>query len=379
MARVLVIDDELLVRRSYERVLRRDGHDVVLAAHGHEGLRIASERSFDLTIVDFQMPILDGVEVLQRMREMQPACIRILATAHLELNAIVGAVNRGEVSRVIEKPIDSRGLITEVNAVLDSRRRLAEAARVQDEDQARAQRLALECLIRDDHLRLALQPIASAETSEIFAYESLMRSSLPALPHPGAVLAAAEQHGFLEAVSEVVVKRAAAWLEQMPSGPLLFINLHPDELSDAEGIERRLQRLAPWADRVVLEITERSRLQSIHRWEEAVKRITDAGFAIAVDDLGAGYSSLSVLAELQPSFVKVDMSIVRNVHADPRKRRLVDLLCRFADATGARLVAEGVETADEAEALRQCGAHLLQGYFFGRPTLTPDLALRIAS
>lgn len=379
MARVLVIDDEPLVRKSYERVLRRDGHDVVLAAHGHEGLRIASERSFDLTIVDFQMPILDGVEVLQRMREMQPACIRILATAHLELNAIVGAVNRGEVSRVIEKPIDSRGLVTEVNAVLDSRRRLAEAARVQDEEQARAQRLSLESLIRDDHLRLALQPIVSAETSEIFAYESLMRSSLPALPHPGAVLAAAEQHGFLEAVSEVVVKRAAAWLEQMPSTPLLFINLHPDELSDAEGIDKRLQRLAPWAHRVVLEITERSRLQSIHRWEEAVKRITDAGFAIAVDDLGAGYSSLSVLAELQPSFVKVDMSIVRNVHADPRKRRLVDLLCRFADATGARLVAEGVETADEAEALRQCGAHLLQGYFFGRPTLTPDLGLRIAS
>lgn len=379
MARVLVIDDEPLVRKSYERVLRRDGHDVVLAAHGHEGLRIASERSFDLTIVDFQMPILDGVEVLQRMREMQPACIRILATAHLELNAIVGAVNRGEVSRVIEKPIDSRGLVTEVNAVLDSRRRLAEAARVQDEEQSRAQRLSLESLIRDDHLRLALQPIVSAETSEIFAYESLMRSSLPALPHPGAVLAAAEQHGFLEAVSEVVVKRAAAWLEQMPNTPLLFINLHPDELSDAEGIDKRLQRLAPWAHRVVLEITERSRLQSIHRWEEAVKRITDAGFAIAVDDLGAGYSSLSVLAELQPSFVKVDMSIVRNVHADPRKRRLVDLLCRFADATGARLVAEGVETADEAEALRQCGAHLLQGYFFGRPTLTPDLGLRIAS
>lgn len=378
MARVLVIDDEALVRKSIERVLRKDGHDVVLAAHGHEGLHVATERSFDVAIVDFKMPIIDGVEVLQRMRELQPHCARILVTARLDLNAIVGAVNRGEVSRVIEKPFDSRGLVAEVNAVLDNRRRLAEAARQQDEDQARAQRVALCTLLQDDHLRLALQPIVAAADGQILAYECLMRSSLPALPHPGAVLAAAEQHDMLEEVSAVVVQRAADWLSVLPAGVQLFINLHPDELSDADSLANRLERLRPWADRVVLEITERSRLQSISRWEDAVKKMTDAGFSIAVDDLGAGYSSLSVLAELQPTFVKVDMSIVRNVNSDPRKRRLVDLLCRFADATGARLVAEGVETAAEAEALRQCGAHLLQGYYFGRPNLNPDLGLRVA-
>ena len=378
MARVLVIDDEALVRKSIERVLRKDGHDVLLAAHGHEGLRFATERSFDVAIVDFKMPIIDGVEVLQRMRELQPHCARILVTARLDLNAIVGAVNRGEVSRVIEKPFDSRGLVAEVNAVLDNRRRMAEAARQQDEELARSQRVALHTLLHDDHLRLALQPIVAAADGQIVAYECLMRSSLAALPHPGAVLAAAEQHDMLAEVSEVVVQRAADWLAVLPPGVQLFINLHPDELSDADSIATRLSRLQPWADRVVLEITERSRLQSISRWEDAVKRITDAGFSIAVDDLGAGYSSLSVLAELQPSFVKVDMSIVRNVNLDPRKRRLVDLLCRFADATGARLVAEGVETAAEAEALRQCGAHLLQGYYFGRPNLNPDLGLRIA-
>ena len=99
------------------------------------------------------------------------------------------------------------------------------------------------------------------------------------------------------------------------------------------------------------------------------------GFAIAVDDLGAGYSSLSVLAELQPSFIKVDMSIVRGIDCDPRKQRLVDLLCRFADATDATLIAEGVETGEEAAALRECGAHLLQGYLFGKPSseLSPTI------
>jgi len=96
--------------------------------------------------------------------------------------------------------------------------------------------------------------------------------------------------------------------------------------------------------------------------------VTEMGFSIAVDDLGAGYSSLSVLAELQPRFIKVDMSIVRGIDTEPRKQRLVDLLTRFAEATGATLIAEGVETTEEAEALRSCGAHWLQGYLFGRPS-----------
>ena len=133
----------------------------------------------------------------------------------------------------------------------------------------------------------------------------------------------------------------------------------------------RLQTLSAHADRVVLEITERGRLQSIYGWEESLQQAKEMGFAIAVDDLGSGYSSLSVLADLQPRFIKVDMSIVRGVDASRRKQRLVSMLCRFAEATGAQLVAEGVETDDEAHALLEAGTHLMQGYRFGRPSLDP--------
>jgi EAL domain-containing protein (putative c-di-GMP-specific phosphodiesterase class I) len=122
------------------------------------------------------------------------------------------------------------------------------------------------------------------------------------------------------------------------------------------------------ADRVVLEITERSRATDVHSWEQAIAMLTELGFAIAVDDLGAGYSSLSVLAELKPQYIKVDMSIVRDVDSDPRKQRLIDLLSRFADATDSVLIAEGVETEAEARTVRTCGAHLIQGYLLGRPS-----------
>jgi EAL domain-containing protein (putative c-di-GMP-specific phosphodiesterase class I) len=173
---------------------------------------------------------------------------------------------------------------------------------------------------------------------------------------------------MLPELGQAVSKYAAGWMTQIPPGIKLFMNLHPDELADPDGMCRSLQPLQPWAESVVLEITERSRLQGIEAWDESVERVTAMGFSIAVDDLGAGYSSLSVLAELQPSFIKVDMSIVRGIDCDPRKQRLVDLLCRFADATNATLIAEGVETKEEATSLRECGAHLLQGYLFGKPS-----------
>ena len=120
---------------------------------------------------------------------------------------------------------------------------------------------------------------------------------------------------------------------------------------------------------MVVEITERRRVTEVEGWRDSVAVLTKLGFGIAVDDMGAGYSSLSVLAELSPQFIKIDMSIVRNIHTDDRKQRLMDLLVRFANTTGAKVISEGVETEEEAATLRALGSHWLQGYLFGRPSL----------
>ena len=122
---------------------------------------------------------------------------------------------------------------------------------------------------------------------------------------------------------------------------------------------------------MTLEITERRPLHDIARWDESVRGISSAGFKIAIDDLGAGYSSLTMLADLKPQFIKLDMSLVRNIENESRKQRLVQLMVTFADATNAQTIAEGVETAEESAALIDCGIHLMQGFFYGRP----DLAL----
>jgi EAL domain-containing protein (putative c-di-GMP-specific phosphodiesterase class I)/AmiR/NasT family two-component response regulator len=369
MARILAVDDDPLVRRCMSRILVNAGHEVVPASHGADALQLASDKAFDVALVDYQLPFLDGLEVLQRLREVQPGCLRILVTGALDLPMIMDAVNRGEVMRVVEKPFESAGLVGAIDDAIAARTRMMEVCRVQEQAASEHEREMFQECLDDNHLRLALQPIIQATTSEILAFECLLRSTHKGLDGPLPLLHAAERHGMLPELARVVSERAADWMHRLPLNISLFMNLHPDELAHPDGVCERLEPLTPWANRVVLEITERSRLQGIEAWEESVDRVTQMGFSIAVDDLGAGYSSLSVLAELQPKYIKVDMSIVRGIDSEPRKQRLVDLLCRFAEATDSYIIAEGVETPEEAEALRACGAHMLQGYLFGRPSL----------
>jgi EAL domain-containing protein (putative c-di-GMP-specific phosphodiesterase class I) len=134
-------------------------------------------------------------------------------------------------------------------------------------------------------------------------------------------------------------------------------------------LARDIESLKPSAKRITMEITERARMHDIDGWERSVDILTGAGFAIAVDDLGAGYNSLTMLAELSPQYIKLDMSLVRNVHTEPRKQRLVQLLVTFAEATGANTIAEGVETDEEAMVLVDMGIQLMQGYLYARPMM----------
>jgi EAL domain-containing protein (putative c-di-GMP-specific phosphodiesterase class I) len=383
---VLLVDDDEQVLRVLARILRSGGYDVETAGDGDEAITLAHGRTFDVALVDRQMPGVDGIEVLQQLREIQPACARILLTGGLDLTTTVSAINRGEIMRVLEKPCGVEALRGAVREALEGRQRVATAYQHLGRAGSSVPRRQLEELLRSDRLQLALQPIVEArQTGEpgrhrAVACEALLRSSDPVLAGPAEVLAAAERHEMIPELASVVIARSVEWLEKLPTDVLLFINLHPVELADSDALAARLIPLRPHASRVVLEITERSSLYGVDGWERSIAAMTGQGFSIAVDDLGAGYSSLSILAELQPRYIKVDMSITRDVDSIPRKRRLFDLLCRFAETTDALLVAEGIETEGEARAVASCGAHLMQGYFFGKPrqTLPDGLAVPVA-
>ncbi len=369
MARILVVDDDPQVLKSVNRVLSSAGHEIHAQSRGTLSLDMAATQPFDVALVDYKLPEIDGLEVLQRLREIQPRCVRMLMTGELVLPLVVTAVNVGKVSRVIEKPFDANTLVETVSEALTNHRKLTSMLQSQRGEGSAQERRHLTEALNGSALRLAVQPIVRTSTGNVFGYELLLRSSHPILDGPGPVLSAAERHGMLRELGSVVVARAAEWLMRLPQDTRLFMNLHPQELVDASALCTRMEVLQLWGNRVVLEITERSNVGTDFSWEGALERVKQMGFQIAVDDLGSGYAALSMLAELQPHYMKVDMSIVRNVDRDDHKLRLVNLLCRFAEATGSEVVAEGVETDAEAEALAAAGVDLVQGYLFGEPKL----------
>ena len=367
MPRILAVEDEAPVLNVMSRVLSRAGHEVVRARAGEEALEQAQNGNFDVAIVDYEIPSPNGLEVLQQLRELQPSCVRILASGRLDLPVTMNAVNQGAVARVLEKPYEWNGLVAAVTEGLANREKLGELYSKPPIDPRDA--AALHECIEGDLLRLAVQPILDANNiGRVAAYEALLRSSHPMLVSPGHVLGAAERCDMLEDIGRVVATLAAGWADKIPDDVRLFMNLHPQEMSDPAALRARLEPLCEHAPRMVLEITERSRVVEMAKWSESVSMLGELGFDLAVDDLGAGYSSLSILAEIKPRFVKVDMSIVRDIDTDVHKQRLLDLLCKFADATDAFLIAEGVETEGESNTVRECGVHMVQGYLYGRPS-----------
>ena len=133
MARILVVDDEPLIRKQIARILSKQGHDVQQAADADHALKFVGDKIFDLALVDYNLPVRDGLFVLQSLRELQPGCLRILITGMLDLPLAVNAVNSGEITHVVEKPFKPLQLVKAIEASLTARKRMVEVARVQQE------------------------------------------------------------------------------------------------------------------------------------------------------------------------------------------------------------------------------------------------------
>ena len=368
MTRVLVVDDDSGLRSALRVLLRRASYEVDEARSGVEVLHKIGTSSYDVAVVDYQMPPPDGLKILGRLRELQPRCLRVLMSGALDLPVVMSAINRGEVARVLAKPFRRELILSTIEEAIAARSRLEELCVGARSEGFEEQRRHLEECFSDDRLTLALQPIVAATDETVRGYEALLRSRHDKLDTPTRILAAAETQQMLGRLADCVAMHAARWMRTLPPGVDLFLNMHPAELADVSDVQRRFAALQPWAERVVLEITERGHLLELTDWRNTLNTLTAAGFRFAVDDLGSGYNSLSILAEVQPAFVKVDMSIIRNIDREERKQRLVELVARFAKATNCQVIVEGVETVEEAVAVKRIGVDLLQGYLFGRPS-----------
>jgi EAL domain-containing protein (putative c-di-GMP-specific phosphodiesterase class I) len=180
------------------------------------------------------------------------------------------------------------------------------------------------------------------------------------------VLDAATRLGRLEELGRLIRARAAEPMIQSASAGKLFVNLHVTDLTDPVLMSRD-SPLTSIADRVVLEITERSSLDEVKDVRTRVAMLREMGFCIAVDDLGAGYAGLTSFTLLEPEIIKLDMSLVRDVHQNSTKQKVIRSMTSLAQDMGMIVVAEGVETPPERDTLIELGCDLLQGFLFARP------------
>jgi diguanylate cyclase (GGDEF)-like protein len=226
--------------------------------------------------------------------------------------------------------------------------------------------LAISDVVQKRLADFVYQPILSAETGAVFAQEALCRPRLAAFPDPVTLFATAESAGRVAELGRVLRTLSVAPLAQLPPPALLFLNLHPLELSE-DLVEEALTVHAEWAGRIVFEVTESSQIHDYDRRRGIIGRLQDAGFRVAVDDLGAGYAGLNSVAMLRPDFVKLDMTLIRGIQRDTSAARLVRHILDFAAGEGMLVVAEGVETAEERRVVMDLGCPLLQGDYFAPP------------
>lgn len=364
MPRILLIEDDEDTAELFGVVLRAAGHEVVVSGDGEQALALAMGARFDLVITDHLLPGRDGLSILEALRLARPTLPALFLSASLDTALAKQAVNDVGAVGVLLKPTSPAALMTEVNRVLS---RVKPTTPVAWSHMSEEGQMVARCLAGDG-LRLALQPVVTAKGAAVVGFEGLLRSDHPILSSPRVLLSAAERQNMLPEIGNAVVGRAAEWLFRLPDDTRLFLNLHPEDLRDVHVLMGRLEPLEPWSGRITLDLTG----ECYERWPDLHGRVTALrrqGFTISLDDLGDGPGALSLLAELGPDFMKLDPSLVRNLDGSSRKRRLVEMLCNFAQATDAVVLAEGVETRPEAGALQDLGVNLLQGYLFGRPSV----------
>jgi len=237
----------------------------------------------------------------------------------------------------------------------------------------------LRAILAEDRLKPHFQPIVDLETGAVLAFEGLIRGPSDTLLHSPAslfkVAGLTNQLYDLEcACCRTLVRAYAA----SGAAQKLFLNMSPGSLATAAQSSllpiQGLEELGVPPGRIVIELTEALPIHDLGILVKAIALFRKLGFAIALDDLGEGFSSLRLWSELRPEFVKVDMHFIQGVSRDPVKLQFLKSLCDIASKTGAKVVGEGIELEADLAVVRDLGLHFGQGYLLGRPAPLPHAA-----
>ena len=371
LGNILLVDDEPAIARGYARLLTLAGYHVETANDGKEAAARTRACSYDAIVSDITMPEMSGLAFLRSVREHDLDVPVILMTGGPAIESAMQALEHGAL-RYLIKPVEPKHLEEVVARAV----RLHKMAKIKREalelfhleGKHLGDRAGLEVRFANAlaTLWVAYQPIVSWSGQSVFAYEALVRNEEATLRSPQDLFEAADRLGRLRELGRMIRDRVASKVGDLPAPGLVFVNVHAGELED-DSLYSSSGPLSAHASRVILEITERAPLERINDVSGRVAQLRAMGYRIAVDDLGAGYAGLTSFAQLEPEVVKVDMSLIRGLDRSPTKQKLVHSIVGLCRGLGIQMIAEGIETEEERDALVNLGGDLCQGYLFARP------------
>ncbi len=215
---------------------------------------------------------------------------------------------------------------------------------------------------------MAFQPIVDVRTKTIFAYEALVRG-LTNEPASSILSQINEDNRYR--FDQACRVKAIQWAARLGMTTYLSINFLPNAVYQAETcIRTTLQASQEYgfpANHIIFEVTEGEKIHDRDHLNQIFDAYKKLGFKTAIDDFGAGYSGLNLLAEFQPDIIKLDMALIRNIHEDQVRRAIVVGIMHVCQEIACEVIAEGVESRSELQTLRAMGIHLFQGFYFAKP------------
>ncbi|MFK5987089.1 MAG: bifunctional diguanylate cyclase/phosphodiesterase, partial [Pseudomonadota bacterium] len=234
----------------------------------------------------------------------------------------------------------------------------------------------LDIILRDKKLSTLFQPIVNITKQKIYGYEGLIRGPSNSILHsPTKLFEAAYQFGRLAELDFLCRYQLINQFKQLSLPGKLFLNTNPESLLEKDYIDgetiKYVQQAGLSPKDIVIEITESYPIEDFSLLTKSINHYRNAGFSVAIDDLGTGYSGLKLWSQMRPDFVKIDRHFISSINDDRIKRQFVISIYEIANSIGCQVIAEGVETAEEYATIRKLGAEYVQGFYFCHPESLP--------
>jgi EAL domain-containing protein (putative c-di-GMP-specific phosphodiesterase class I) len=236
---------------------------------------------------------------------------------------------------------------------------------------------SLQETISGNRVVTAYQSIVRIKDRTVLGFEALTRGAVGTGMETADVLfGAARDHQLLVELDRLCRTRALESARRIPKQAKIFVNTLPATIRDPEfrgkPLIEFLDRVGISPDRIVIEITEKLVIENYNLFAETLAYFTELGMRFAVDDVGAGYSGLEAVARLRPSYLKIDMGLVRELHTSKTNQEMIKAILAMGRGIEATVIAEGIQTESEAQTLESLGIEYGQGFYFSRPLLVGE-------